>query len=499
MIGDSTMQKKSPLIFLLLLLNSTSITMASNDHVFFDLGIFALHEGQTNTARQYFGKAFLEMPDNPNYLYYLGKTELAEKNYELAQKQFDIVWQRSPNIPGLAFDLATTHFYQKKYTSAVKFYELAINQVVDAEQLILAYFQTGMAQFHLRNYERAIPYLLHAAKNSPSFKFTAYYYAGICFYQQHEWTLAYNYFKHVKMHAPRRYLRRQALKWLIPLKKKQAQYSPYNLYCKFSIVYDDNVTFESTESDMESDDRLNSLLLFARYHLVNESDCRIGMGYGHYQSSHMDNSESNLINSHLYFYGIFHNDIFQWNTELVPSYFWLDRHRFLYQTQWRSRLRFWIEKSVVPSLHCSYTMDNHFHDEHRDSNRHGIGLGLSFMFDPDFYHLETLFTSEKISSSHQNHNYETLKAELNLNVFAYPSCTFTFCARSAFRNHEHLNSFYQIKREEHQYQARLGIEIPLQYKGLFLEMKYQWSKTDSNIHVYTFQKNLFAFQLFFQH
>jgi tetratricopeptide (TPR) repeat protein len=475
---------------MIIMIHHTSIAMASNDQIYFDLGVFALQEGDTETARQNFEKALMYSSENPLYLYYLGKTELDEKKYEVAQNRFALAWQLSPEIPGLAFDIASAHFYQKSYKQAAKLYEIAIDQDTDAEQTVIAHFRAGIAFFYLNEFELAIPHLLHAAETTPSLKDAGFFYAGICFYHQHDWTLAHNYLNQVKMHALNKSLRRQASKWLQAVEMGRLQFKPYDLYFKLGFGYDDNVSLFSPDADVDSDDALNTLLLFGRYHLINEAEFKMGVGYGHYQSTHLDTSDANLINSNLIFYATTQNDTYQWNTSLMPSYFWLNSNRFLQRTQLRTCLSLNVENVIVPHIYYAYTMDNHFQDENRDANRHGIGLGVSFMFDPDLYQLQTRFSSDKISSAHRNHNYENSNAQLYLNVFAHPKCTLKLFGRCGFRNHEHQDTIHLIKREDKQYQAQLGIEVPLKYKGFHVEMNYQWAKNDSNIHVYDYRKNL---------
>jgi len=477
------------------MINYTSIAMASNDQVYFDLGVFALQEGDTVTARHNFEKALMYSSENPLYLYYLGKTELAEKKYDVAQNWFALAWQLSPDLSGLAFDTASAHFHQKSYKQAAKLYEIAIKQDTDAEQTVIAHFRAGIAFFYIKEYEQAIPHLLHAAETTPSLKDAGFFYAGICFYHQHDWTLAHNYLNQVKMHASKRSFRRQAEKWLQAVEMGRLQFKPYDMYCKLGIAYDDNVELFSPDEDVDSDDFLNTILIFGRYHLVNDAEFKMGVGYGHYQSTHIDTSEANLINSNLFFYTTLQNESYQWNTELMPSYFWLNSNRFLQRTQLRSRISFNIENVIVPHIYYAYTMDNHFQDAHRDANRHGVGLGISFMFDPDIYQLQTRFSSDKISSSHQNHNYEKLQAMISLKLFAHPKCRLNFVAGCGFRNHEHMDTIHRIKREDNQYQAQLGIEVPLEYKGFHVEMNYQWAKNDSNIHAYDYRKNLLAVYL----
>jgi len=495
MIGESNMRKNSTLVFMIILIFYSSIVMASNDQIYFDLGAFALQENETETARQYFEKALMYASENPLYLYYLGKTDMAEKKFDAAQNRFAIAWQLAPDLPGLAFDMASAHFYQKSYKQAAKLYEMAIKQDTNAEQTVIAHFRAGIAFFHMQKYELAIPHLLNAADNTPSLKYTGYFYAGISFYHQHDWTLAYNYLKQVKMHGEKRHVRRQASKWLKAVEIQRMQFKPYDLYCKLGMAYDDNVNLYAPDVDVDTDDLLNAVLFFGRYHLVNEAAYKVGVGYGHYQSTHLDTSDANLINSNLIFYGILKNENYQWHTELMPSYFWLNSNRFLQRIQWRSRVSFNVENVIVPYIDYAYSMDNHFQDDHRDANRHGIGLGLSFMFDPDAYQLQTLFSSEKISSAHRNHNYEISAAQINMKLFAHPKCALTLFVSGMLRDHEHLDSIHQMKREDKQYRARLGFEIPLKYEGLQIEMNYQWAKNDSNIHAYDYRKNLLAVYL----
>jgi len=495
MIGESNMREKSTLVFMIILINFTSILMASNDQIYFDLGVFALQEGDTETARLYFKKALMYDSENPLYLYYQGKTELSDKKFAVAQNRFALAWQLSPDLPGLAFDMASVHFYQKSYKQASKLYEIAINQDSNDEQTIIAHFRAGISYFHMKKYEQAIPHLLNAAEMTTSLKDTCYFYAGICFYHQHDWTLAHNYLNQVKMYAAQKNLRKQASKWLQAVEMGRIQFKPYELYCKLGIAYDDNVELYAPDENGDSDDILNTVLLFGQYHLVNEAELKIGVGYGHYQSTHIDTSEANLINSNLIVYSSLNKETYQLHTKLMPSYFWLDSDRFLRRIQWRSRLSFNIENVIVPYIDYAYTIDNHFQDDQRDANRQSIGLGLSFLFDPDTYQMQSLFSSEKISSSHQNYNYEISKAQLNLKFFMHPKCALNFFSKIGHRDHEHLDSIHRIKRKDMQYQARLGVEIPLEYRGFYVEMNYQWAKNDSNIHAYDYRKNVLAVYL----
>jgi len=471
--------------------------MASNETIFFDLGVFALEEGNITKAELYFKKALAFSPENPQLLHYLGKTDLASERYDSAQKNFIKAWNLNPELESLAFDLANTYFKQKIYDQSALLFETAIQQDSNPEETVLAHFYSGLSYFNKKKYEKAIPHFLSAAELAPSLKNKSFFYAGICFYHQHDWDLSESHLKQVKMHAKEISMRRIASKWLKAVRLQREHFKPFDLYCKMGLSYDDNVELYSPDIDTDKDDFLNTALIYGRYHLVNEQDLKLGVAFGHYQTTHLETTEANLINSNLIFYGIQHKESFQWMTELSPSYFWFDSDRFLSRIQWKFRLACNIDKVILPYISYTYTYDNHFQDDNRDSNRNGISLGLLFMFHPDLYRFQTFFSSEKISSAHQDHNYEISKAQFNLNVFAHPLCTFKTSARYGLRDHEHINSIQHIKRKDKQYNALLGFEIPLHIilKGLRADISYQWSKNDSNIHVYDYRKNLVALYL----
>ncbi|MBF0451373.1 MAG: tetratricopeptide repeat protein [Candidatus Magnetomorum sp.] len=489
------MQKKLIVFLFLSLAIASRSTMASNETIFFDLGVFALEEGNTAKARQYFKQALAFSKDNPLFLQYLGKTDLADAHYDSAHKQFASAWQLNPDLSGLPYDLATTYFQQKAYDQALQLFEKAIQQNTDAEQTVIAHFCAGISYFHKKKYEQAIPHFLTAAESTPDLKDSAFLYAGICLYHQHDWTLAENYLKQVHMHAAQRELRQRASKWLQAVQAQRIQFKPFDLFCKFGMGYDDNVELNSPENDSDSDDFVSTVFMYGRYHLVNAQDYKLGIAYGHYQTIHPDTTEVNLINSTVMVYAMGQKQAFQWMTEISPSYYWLDSDRFLSRFQWRLRTTFNIENVIFPYLVYSYTLDDHFQDDHRDANRNGIGLGVSFMFQPDVYKLQTLFSSEKTSSAHQDHNYEMSKAQLSLNLFVHPLCTLTLLTRCGLRDHEHIDSIQHIKRKDKNYHARLGVQIPLKFEGLSADISYQWSKNDSNIHDYDYRKNLIAVYL----
>jgi len=488
----NSMQKKMIVFLLVIFVMTCGLSMASNEMIFFDLGVFALDEGNTAKARQYFKQALAFSKKNPLFLQYLGKTDLAEGHYDNAHQRFSTAWTMNPKLSGLAYDLATTYFLQKEYDRSIQLFEKAIEQDTDAEQTIISHFRAGISCFHKKKYEQALPHLMTAAEQSPALKDTAFLYAGICFYHQHDWTLAYNYLKQVQMHAGERSLRKRAGIWLQAVNAQRIHFKPYDLYCKFGIGYDDNVELNSPEFDDDTDDFFNTIFLYGRYHLVNTQDLKLGMAYGHYQTTHIDTTEANLINSNVMFYAIGHQESFQWMTELTPSYYWLDSDRFLSRFQWRLRSTFNIENVIFPYLLYTYTKDDHYQDDRRDANRNAVGLGVSFMYLPDVYKLNTLFTSEKISSSHQDHNYDISKAEINLNMFVHPLCTLSILARCGLRDHEHIDSIHIQKRQDKNYTARLGVQVPLQFDGLSADFNYQWSKNDSNIHDYDYRKNVIA-------
>ena len=491
----NSMQKKL-IVFLLVICAMTSgLSMASNETIFFDLGVFALDEGNTSKARQYFKQALAFSTDNPLYLQYLGKTDLAESNYTNAQKRLSSAWENNPDLTGLAYDLATTYYLQKAYDRSIQLYEKAIEQDTDTEQTVISHFRAGISYFHKKKYEKALPHLLIAADSAPALKDTAFLYAGICFFHQHDWTLSESYLKQVQMHAEKKSLRNRAAQWLQAVNAQRIHFKPYDIYCKFGLGYDDNVELNSPEHDSGADDVVNTIFLLGRYHLVNKQDLKLGMAYGHYQTSNIDTTEANLINSNVMLYAIGHNQSFQWMSEFSPSYYWLDSDRFLCRLQWRLRSSFNIENVIFPYVMYTYTLDDHFQDDHRDANRNAVGLGLTFMFQPDVYKLQTLFTSEKTSSSHQDHNYEISRAEMKLDLFVHPLCSLKLLARCGLRNHEHIDSINHMKRKDKNYLARLGFQIPLQFEGLSADLNYQWSKNDSNIHDYDYRKNLISLSL----
>ncbi|KPA14025.1 TPR repeat-containing protein [Candidatus Magnetomorum sp. HK-1] len=489
------MGKKLIFVLFVIIAIFSGKAMASNETIFFDLGVFALEEGDITKAHLYFKKALAFSPEDPKLLHYLGKTDMAEGRYDSAQKHFVSAWRLNPELTGLAFDLANTYFQQKAYDRSVQLFEKAIQQDTDAEQTVMAHFRAGISYFNKKKYEKAIPHFLSAAEQAPSLKDTAFFYSGICFYHQHDWTLSESYLKQVKMHAQQTPMRRRASKWLQAVRMQRKHFKPFDLYCKMGVSYDDNVELNPPEVDTDTDDLFNTVLIYGRYHLVNEQDLKLGIAYGHYQTTHLDTSEANLINSNVMIYGIQQKKSFQLMTELSPSYYWLDSDRFLGRLQLRLRMTWNIDNVILPYINYSYSYDNHFQDENRDANRNGITLGLSFLFQPDLYKFQTIFSSEKISSTHQDHNYEISKAQFNLNVFAHPLCTVKVTARCGLRDHEHFDSIQHIKRKDKQYHARLGFEIPLIYKGFSADINYQWSKNDSNIHTYDYRKNLIAVYL----
>jgi len=478
-------------IFLTIFIISFSFSkfLDANDRVYFDLGEFALCVGNTKKARQYFKKALNLSPENPLYLQYLGKTDLAERQYKAAQKQFVQAQQLDPELIGLAYDLATTHFFQKEYPLATSFYERAIVQDSDAVQTAVAYYRAGMAYFHCLAYEKAIVHLLEAAERSHSFKDTAYFVAGICFYHQQDWDFAKNYLKQVRVYADNRFLRRKASQWIDTINRRQENHRPFHLFCRLGIGFDDNIRFQHVE---ESDAFVNTLFLHGQYHLVNRLNFKSGVGYAHFKAIHFDSNKANLIISKPSLYALVQQKDYKWTTELAPAVFWLDSDQSLNRFQCKSRISINFENIIMPYLLYSYTLDNHFINDNQDGNRNGIGMGVNFLFDPDFYQCQTLFTSEKVSSSHRDYNYDISKAKVTFNILVHPKCVLNFMGSIGFRIHEHVSSLYHVKRDDKLFQVRLGFRTSLIYQFLNFEMQYQWLKNNSNIPNHGFKKNMIS-------
>jgi tetratricopeptide (TPR) repeat protein len=486
------MKKKS----IFILLSAMIIWLPSQGvravNVAYDLGVFALDEGDLNAAEQQFLKAVGQEPDNPYCNQFLGKTYLQMGRYDDALHYFDRAWDLMPSLIGLEYDRGMAQYKAGNYEQATAiFSDLAAKDPANA----LAVYYTGMSYFKQQQYRTAIKYLNMAADQNSSIRDNSYYFAGLSHQRLGETKKALDKLDYVAEFATSDQLRQSAGQWLEVIRAEGAKGVPYSLYLKLGLQYDDNVRLDPLNEDLFADEGDWAIVGFfaGRYNLVNRADRRLGIGYTHYQSRYTDLSEFDLIGSTL---SLYVQQRLSSSLTLIgsylPSFYWLDSDSYLRRHQLRPELLWQPSEGRAIRLSYSYSMNEYFQDSDKDGTSNALGVELYQKVLGQRGQLLVGLGYEKYDADHPDEDYGWFQGRVGYTGIMSWDLKLHIEGTLVSKEYDHVDSYYHEQRKDHKYSVGASLGRQIFFPWLTIQGEYQYTKNDSNIDYFSYDKNVFT-------
>lgn len=493
-------------IFLIILsvLLIFSIANAEEDgDYYYKSGVFAYEDGDYEEAEKNLKKALDFNPNNPLYNYFLGKICLKTEQYDIAAYYLRLTKKTDPNIPGFQYDWAFLNYKRGNFAEADKHFRTVVKK--DPSNA-LARYHAGMSLYQLKRYGKAVEHLVKSAEMSPSIRTNALYHAGVCYWNIGRVGKAVEKFKYVKDNAETENLKANALNWLQTAETETPKkiVKPYSLYLKIGYQYDGNVRLEPLDrEDMyanEADSVLEAYFSGA-YNFINTKALKAGAGYSHYQNGHNDLGQYDLIGSIPDLYIKYTFDPLTFGLAYTPSFFWVDsesylkRHQLTPYLMWRAGENLFAKFSYRFQRN-DYSDSTFFQDnDDRDGNAHNLSADIYYGILDKKGSLFGGIAYETSSADRSDESYDRIGLKLGLFLELPYGFDFNMMGRYYDKKHDAADISYNIKQNDDKYFCALSLYHKLRYDWLGILAEYDYTKNDSNIRDYKYDRNVLSISL----
>lgn len=473
-------------------------SVSAPKEAFHDLGVFAYESGEYEKALQFFRKAVAASPGNAEYLHSLSKTYLMLQQYNEAELQLKKAYALDEENPEIAFDLGLLFYETREYREAIPFFQRSVETSTQIPPKSV--YMLGICFFRERQYNSALGYFETMMQMDPAIRPDLSYYAGICQAKINLQKAALNSFEFVVQHSEKPSLQDQAKQWIDTLSKMKTRIRPLRIMAKMGAQYDDNVRLEPLDLDLYEDEKdfVWKGFVSARYTLQGNSPLQVGLGYSQYQTIHDDATEYDLTGSIGQFFMKYDCSPLTYGIYYTPAYYWLDGESYLLSHKIRPEVTLKLGPQVLGRFSFEYAANNHFEDLDREGKSNGFGTKwYFFMNNKDYLYAEAEIMEN--DADHPDHDYRRLDAGMGLSLrLRYD---LFFMARGNFRQTDyfHEDSGYGFMREDSRYTGSLALSKDIYADILGVELEYEYTKNDSNILQYEYQRNTATLSLIAQY
>lgn len=456
---------------------------------YYDLGVFAYEDGDFEESSTLLLKAVTLDPENARANYYLGQAYAKLDQPGEAEFYLTSAFFIDPQIPGLKYSLGILFFEKEDYEQALtKFEEVAAENPSD----VLALYYSGISRYKLDQYETAEKELLKAAMMSPTIEGNGYYYAGICSYQLEHFDEAVKQFEHVVDVTDSKDLKNNSQSWIQSIRENRAAARPYSLYLKTGYVYDDNVVLEPADQDIVSNESDHALMLYfsGNYDVIKDRQVTSGIGYSHYQSWYKDLDEYDLTGSmgNVYFNYQF-TESWMIGVKYLPTYYWVDSKSFLMQHQINPSVLWMLDNYNAVDFSYSYYRNNYFTDNSRDGHSNKISADYSHGFSEIDGYIFCGIGYEVYSASARDEDFSELRTFLGISYDIFAQMNITVYANYYDKAYDQQDLTFNIKRDDSRYFASASITQNIWKQWLNVSAEYTYTKNNSNIADYDYERN----------
>ncbi len=492
------MERVSNAVFVILLVLFMFLSANAEDdagRVYYQRGVFAYEDGDYGDAEKNLKKALESDSQNPFYNYFLGKTYLKTEHYQDAEHYLDLVRMINPNIPGFQYDWAVLNYQTGKYSQAAEFFkEIAKNNPSDA----LAHYHAGMSLYKEKHYGKALKYLVRSAQLSPVVWTNAYYHAGVCLWNTGSVRQAVEKFEYVRDHSDTEELKANAMNWLQTAETETPAKiaKPYSLYLKIGYQYDGNVRLEPLDMDMyaDEDDSAFEGYVSGTYNFINRRDVQTGIGYSHCQTWHNELSKYDLTGSIIRLYTTCRFEPLTFGLTYTPSFFRLDsesylkRHQLKPELTWKASENFFTRVSYN-YYHNDYSDSDAFPDnDARDGYTNAVSLDAYYSVLNKKGYLFGGMGYEANAASGSEESYDQISMKMGL-YFKLP-WAFDFNLVGKYYDKK-----YDEKRDDSKYFGSISLSRRLYYDWLGMLAEFDYTKNDSNIERYEYDRKVMGLSL----
>ncbi len=457
---------------------------------YYDLGVFAYEDGNYAEAEQFLTKAVKMDPENVPAHFYLGKTYFQQKRLKLTESHLQKAASLNPEFPGLRYALGLLYYKKMEFETALNHFKKVPDN--DADQVLGIYYG-GICQYKTEDYAGAEISLRAAAEMSPTIAPNANYYAGVCNYHLGRLDASADHFHRVADTAAADDLRENARLWIKAIEKKRADLTPWSFYVKTAYVYDDNVVLEPADQDIVSNEKDSAVMAYfsGDYDVIRESRLTAGLSYSHYQTWYQDLKEYDLTGSIGNVYLDYRcTDAWTLGIKYLPTYYWVDSNSYLMRHHIRSSLAWTADLRSFVEFSHNYYRDHYFTDSGRDGHANEISVDYSRAIGALNAYFFCGIGYEINSATDDDEDFEELKTLLGISWDVFARTNFTIYGNYYDKDYDAADAVYGRKRDDDRYSLSAALTQNIWKEWLYGGIEYNYTKNDSNIGDFDYERNL---------
>lgn len=466
-------------------------------------GIIELDAERYEAARAEFERALRERPDEPEANYLMGLTLLHLKDIKGAEGRFKKVLERDPSYPGLHFQLGVLYFERESYNEALKeFMEAGKSEPGQA----MVYYYRGLIHYRLGEHDRAPAQFLKAISLDPALSLVSHYYSGLSYYKEGIFEEAKEAFEEVIRLDPRSDLAVSAQEYLNELKKVPKAQKKWDLSLSLGVQLDSNVILEPSDSraaaEIADEEDTRYLIYFTGgYRLSDREPWHVGTGYSFYQSIHQDLEEFDTTSHDLRVYGWYNRERYQARLHYNYNYILVGDNKYLSLHGVNPLLNILWEKKQMTQLQYRFQSKDFLDSDQfpansqRDGNNHLIGLTQFYFFAKEG-NLRTGYSYDRDSTDGEDWDYQGHRLFVGLGLPPVIGVKLDLIAEFYPRAYENPHSLSpEGDKRDDRYQAYTLALTRDFTKHLALSFQYLYSKNDSNLPIFEYDRTIYSFTI----
>lgn len=467
-------------------------------------GIFYINQKKYQEAVSALNQALAQKPDDLEASYYLGVALIKIGKEKEAEEILKNVLKVDQNFEKAHFDLGVAEYNLGKYQEALK--ELELAEAAEPDRALIYYYQ-GLTLHQLKGYERSSPRFLRAVAMAPELGLTAHFYAGVGFYRRGFLEEARDEFQETQRIDPTSEVARAAQGFLDQINASEKKTKRWDLIFSPAYQYDTNVILLPGGSSLpegisrKGDSRL---VFYARAGLkiFETTSLSADGGYSFYQSLHNELTSFNVQN-HEGIASILYKE--RWLQVRVPyafAYALVDESTFLRIHSIKPLLT--ISESSITSTQLQYIYSSKDfvnsnqspNNDDRDGKNHLAGVTQTFVFTKSGqFQIGYSYDVERTGNSpaQDDWSYHGQKVSGNLRLSTLMGMRLDLASDYYVQRYQHPNTFSQSgdKRTDHIQNYDIGLSKRISQR-ISLIVQYMFIRNDSNIPVFTYDRNIYS-------
>jgi len=494
---------KAFLFFIVLSLCSTNLTIAratGNYHEQLSKGISQLKQNNIDRALAFFEEALAERPEGVEGHYYLGVSHARAKNTKKAETGFKKALSIDRTYLAAHFDLGVLYYQNGEDTKALKSFEIV--ERIDPNRARVYYYQ-GIILRRSGKTEEAAEKLKKAISLNPKLEIEVRFQEAASLYESGNFDSARQSFEGIVTLSPTGKMAEASQEFIKQMKSTSENKKLWRLNASFGVQYDDNAILEPSEGgSVKKKSDLIALVFFSgTYRFLKKNRWEGNVTYSLFQNLHLDSDldDFNIQDHHLTLMATHSAGkktlILKYDRQLAT----LGGNTFLSRDTFGPLFKIRYSKQHLTEMELIFGSSNFKNSVplFPNNSERNVTTGLArfthftFLKNNRFFYGEYALEKESAGRSvaDDDWSFEGHRLKAGFVTPARYSTVLSVEAQIRLRRFDNINQRSSGKRKDDGLVILLMASKPIR-KNTELAVQYLYYRNDSNIPVFSYQRNV---------